>query len=230
MSVHLSLGKGVCGPQGVRGRHRPLLQGRGHLVSKASSFLLLFPPQERKTFLLRFLVHLVSESSSKPSTQRWRKNNSRLLQEPLYLGFLLLPCRRSAGILVKSFSLGWPWGFLPDPTKALLPCSTVLFSFLFIHCSFSFLFSPGFRNRTRAPHKEVVFLTWSHLRCLLSGHFFRRRLCGLAGGHREAFRALEAAGTLRGSPENKGRRWGRAGSPVGSAHSSLRGALWKMYF
>ena len=129
MSVHLSLGKVVCGAQGMRVRHRPLLQGRGYLVSKASSFLWLLPPQKRKTFLLRFLVHLVSESSSKPSAWRWRKNNSWLLQEPLYLGFLLLPCRLSAGVLVKSFSLGWPWGFLPDP---LLPCSTVLFHFCLV--------------------------------------------------------------------------------------------------
>ena len=63
----------------------------------------------------------------------------------------------------------------------------------------------------KAPYKVVISLTRSHLRCLLSGHFFRSRLCGpLAGEHGEAFRALaaealEAAGTLRGSPENKGR-------------------------
>ena len=108
MSVHLSLAKMVCGPQGVRVRNRPLLQGRGYLVSKASSFLLLFPPQKRKTFLLRFLVHLVSESSSKPSAWRWRKKNSWLLQEPLYLRFLLLPYRLSAGVLVNHLLLNGP--------------------------------------------------------------------------------------------------------------------------
>lgn len=63
----------------------------------------------------------------------------------------------------------------------------------------------------KASHKVVIFLTRSHLRCLLSGHFFRSRLYGpLAGEHRKEFRALEAEalkamGTLRSSPENKGR-------------------------
>lgn len=115
--------------------------GGGYLVSKPSPFLLLPPLQKRMSFLLSLLVPLVPGSPSEPSAQRWRKSNSWLLWEPLNLGFPLLPCRLSAGSMVKPFSLGWPWGFLPDPPKT---------SSALIQCYFTFLFSPGFRNRMNA--------------------------------------------------------------------------------